>query len=111
MPKDDCTLNGNRMIIGPDLGNGSRPCVRHLPDHSIQTGTIVPLKDGQSINGCDEVLSVRYDRDHGDFEVKSVYQPNHPSATKPSKGPAKVTSDEYRIGYDRIFGRHTVGEA
>ena len=103
------------MILGPDLGDGSRPCVRHLPDHRVQTGVVQPLKDGQSLNGYDEVLAVKYDQQHGDFEVQSVYDPRQASPaleSAPSKGPAKVTSNAYRAGYDRIFGaKQTVGEA
>lgn len=114
MAKDECPLGGDRMLLGPDLGGGSRPCVRHLPDHSIQTGVVRPLEDGQPINGYDEILATRYDPRVGDFEVKSVYNPKHHSteAAQPtSKGPPKVTSNEYRAGYDRIFGRQAVGSA
>jgi hypothetical protein len=112
MAKDECSLGEDRMLLGPDLGDGARPCVRHLPDHSIQTGFVKPLVDGQPINGFDEVFAARYDPQHGDYEVKSLYsQPQTGVAQATHKGPAKVTSNEYRAGYDRIFGKQTVGEA
>lgn len=115
MPRDECPLGGDRMVLGPEIGDGSRPCVRHLPDHRVQTGFVRPLKDGQSVNGCDEILAVSYDSQHGDYEVESVYDPGHsPTGVSQatSKGPAKVTSNEYRTGYDRIFGsKQAVGEA
>jgi hypothetical protein len=109
MPKDDdCSLDSDRLILGPDLGDGSRPCIRHLPDHSIQTGVARLMKEGQPINGYDEILTICYDQQHGDFEVKSAYTP----PTAAHKGPAMVTSNEYRTGYERIFGfKQVVGEA
>ena len=114
MAKDECPLSGDRLLLGPDIGDGSRPCVRHLPDHQIQTGIAQPLKDGKPINGAHEILAIKYDPRMGDFEVRSVYNPRKqaeaPQAT-PSKGPPKVTSDAYRAGYDRIFGHQTVGSA
>jgi hypothetical protein len=114
MAKDECPLGGDRMLLGPEQGDGSRPCVRHLPDHRIQTGFVKPLRDGQPINGFDEVFAARYDPQHGDYEVKSIYDQSQPptgAAQATSKGPAKVTSNAYRAGYDRIFGKQTVGSA
>lgn len=114
LAKDEFPLGGDRMILGPDLGGGSRPCVRHLPDHSIQTGIVRPLEDGKPINGPGEILETRYDPKIGDYEVRSVYilgRPSTQDAKPTSKGPPKVTSNEYRAGYDRIFGHQAVGEA
>ena len=114
MSKDECSLGGDRMVLGPELGDGSRPCIRHLPDHQIQTGVVQLLKEGQSLNGYDEVVAIKYDYQRGDYEVESVYNSGHPPIEEvlaASNGPAKVNSDAYRAGYERIFGKSTVGEA
>lgn len=117
MAKDECQLNGDRIQIGPDIGAGdARPCVRHHPDHSITRGWVKPLKNGEPLNGA-EVLAIRYDAQVGDFEVKSVYDPSCPQPSESpqassASGPAMVASEEYRSGWDRIFGQKaTVGEA
>ena len=36
----------------------------------------------------------------GEYDIKSVYKP----ASAPSAGPAKVSSDAYRSGWETIFG-------
>jgi hypothetical protein len=117
MAKDECQVHGDRIHIGPDVGAGdARPCVRHHPDHKITRGWVKPLKDGEPLNGA-EVLSVRYDERVGDFEVQSLYDPKCPKSeestmARASSGPAMVASNEYRSGWDRIFGhRAEVGEA
>jgi hypothetical protein len=117
MAKKECQLHGDRMQIGPDRGDGLHPCVRHTPDHKISPGWVKPLKQGKPLNGA-SVVYLQYDPSIGDFEVKSTYEPNQPKdmSTKtqasPSTGPAMVASDEYRSGWDRIFGQKAaVGEA
>ena len=114
MAKDECKIGGDRMQIGPDRGDGLRPCVRHTPDHDFQTGWVEPLKHGKPINGAD-IVAVRYDKERGDFEVKPILESGRrhaaPTESPSSKGPAMVASDEYRAGWDQIFGKRTVGEA
>jgi len=111
MSKDECPAE-DRLIIGPDLGDGSHSCVRHTPDHKIHVGRVQPLRDGQSIIGDQEILMVKYDSQQGDFLVRTVYNPRHQGEeSNTSKGPAKVTSDAYRAGYDRIFGKTSIGTA
>lgn len=118
MAKDECKLKGDRLIIGPDVGAGEiRPCVRHHPDHSITNGWVKPLKQGVPLNGA-EMLSIQYDAQVGDFKVKSIYNPNQEQASASEEiessthGPAMVASNEYRSGWDRVFGsKVTVGSA
>jgi hypothetical protein len=114
MPKDECKLQGDRMQIGPDRGDGMHPFVRHTPDHEISSGWARPMKQGAPLNGA-SLVSLQYDPSIGDFEVTPIYEPDRPNAisTAPQlSGPAMVASDEYRSGWDRIFGhRAEVGEA
>jgi hypothetical protein len=113
MAKDECQLNGDRLLIGPDIGAGeARPCLRHHADHRITNGWVKPLKQGEPLNGA-EVLSVKYNAEEGDFEVNSVYDPKELSSSKGHPhGPPMVASDEYWSGWDRIFGsKATVGSA
>jgi len=111
MSKDDCKL-GDRLHIGPSVGNGVHACVRHLPNHEIKQGFVKPIQDGQPLNGA-SLVSIQYDAQVGDFEVKSVYNPKDDSAPATSThGPAIVATEEYRSGWDRIFGaKATVGSA
>lgn len=47
-----------------------------------------------------------------DPEVEIVaYSSSSSPSSKPGSGPAKVTSDNYRAGWDRIFGKRETGEA
>ena len=119
MANNECKFEGDRLVIGPDVGAGlARPCVRHHPDHRITNGWVKPLREGEPLNGA-EVLSVRYDAQVGDFEVNSIYNPNQEKSQESKElqsstthGPAMVASNEYRSGWDRVFGsRVTVGSA
>lgn len=110
MPKDECPAE-DRLIMGPELGDGSHPFIRHTPDHKILSGMVKPLREGQPIIGDQEVLMVKYDSRRRDFAVQTVYDPHQHGEATISKGPAKVTSDAYRAGYDRIFGKASVGTA
>jgi hypothetical protein len=119
MVNNKCKFDGDRMVIGPDVGAGEeRPCIRHHPDHRITNGWVKPLKQGEPLNGA-ELLSVKYDSQVGDFEVESIYNPNREGTSAPMgtqaktpHGPAMVASDEYRSGWDRIFGsKARVGSA
>ena len=108
MSKDECPAGG-RLIVGPELEDGSRPCIRRMPDHSIRMGHVQALKDGQSLSGDHEILKVTYDPQSEDYAVQTIYDPHDEASS--SKGPAMVNSDAYRTGYDRIFGKVAVGLA
>jgi len=93
MASDDCK-SGDTLIMGPSVdGAGSRICIRHLPDHEIELGVVRPLRDGQPIASGSEVVSLEH-LGGSEYSVEHIYG-----------GPAKVTSDAYRAGWDRIFGR------
>lgn len=93
--------NADLVVAGPDLGGGVHLCLRHRPDHSHEIGVAAPLKDGQPIAQGAMILK---HREANVFDVEPV-----PSTT--TSGPARVTSNNYRAGWDNIFGKQTVGEA
>ncbi len=113
MAKDECSF-GDRISIGPDIGLGSiRPCIRHTPDHQIKHGWVKDMHDGEPIAPGASVVTMSYDDQHGDYRVDSEVslKDRHPPCQSKS-GPAMVSSDEYRTGWDRIFGNKApVGSA
>ncbi len=82
--------------LGPPGPNGARAAIRHTKDHQFELGVVAPTAlapEGQAVH-----LTPR----GGDlYEVTEVTH----------SGPAQVSSDAYRNGWDRIFGSKTVGQA
>lgn len=95
---------GDELRAGPDLGNGSRPFVRHTADHKIEMGVMTPVKEGQPIlPGAFHLESIPgTDR----YKVEGALP-----ASESAKGPAKVNSGAYRDGWDGIFGKRPIAEA
>lgn len=92
--------------LGPVISeDGSRAAVRHTADHQIQKGVMRPVKDGSPLAADEDCLSLTL-RDDGSYDVDELY-----SAPKTSEKPAMVNSKEFKTGWDRIFGKQTVGVA
>ncbi len=90
--------------MGPSLSNGVRPFVRHRSDCSTETGFVKRVQEGEPIYDGAMLLEPR-NNEPGAFNVRGTYQSNQ-------SGPPKVTTNEYRDGWDRIFGgTATVGQA
>jgi len=72
-------------------------------DRSVEVGTLRPLREGKPIDG--EVVTLKPRRDLPFvYDVKvELAQPESRRAT--SDGPVQVASDEYRRGWDAIWGR------
>ena len=106
--KDDSECpKGDVLLQGPDLGDGSRPFVRHRADCSVVSGVLRPLQHGKPIG--DGVVLVK-PREDG-TSLCDVVEVPLPERTG-SKGPCKVTTSAFRDGWDRIFGGKTaVGQA
>ena len=80
--------------MGPDLGGGYNPYVRHRSDCRMECGIGKRVPKGKGD------LSLEH---RGPGPVFSVTETN---------GPAKVATPSYRKGWDRIFGTApTVGQA
>lgn len=96
--------NGDVVSLGPDLG-GVRPYLRHRPDHTLQAGLARCVADGEDI-AKEGMYHLRQREGRNEYDVEPVSE-----ATSRS-GPAKVTSNAYRTGWENIFGAKTpVGKA
>jgi len=73
----------DRLKVGPEMPCGHRPYIRQHPDGTKELGVGALVPDGH------EVIHEQ----------------------RESSGPAKVTTEEYRAGWDNIFGQTTVGQA
>lgn len=90
------------LQAGPELPGGARPFIRHTKDHEIQAGMMTPVREGEPLNGR-KVFYLEGREQDGDFDVTEI---------TPGTGPAKVNSEKFKTGWDRIFGaKPSVGEA
>jgi hypothetical protein len=80
---------------------------RRGDDHPVEVGTMRPLREGKPIDG--EVVSLRQRRDLPFlYDVKTELAESEPHRAT-SDGPAQVATDEYRRGWDAIWGRRANG--
>lgn len=96
--------------LGPELSDGTHPYLREQGDQL--TGGFVSkprrCREGEALHGSGIIMKHR--GPGPSFNVVGEW--DVPAATpSESKGPAKVTSDAYRAGWDNIFGKKVVGEA
>jgi hypothetical protein len=97
------------MHLGPQVdADGSRVCVRHTSDHQIQAGILKPLKDGQPLGQGMSCLALSR-REDGTFDVNELY--SQKAEASEGAGPAMVNSEQFKNGWDRVFGKTTVGVA
>lgn len=99
------------MTLGPVLSeNGLRPYIRHKADCTLETGVTRPLEEGESASFADGILQLE-PGSHGTYDVTTLYERPRTTQAEP-KGPAKVTTEAFRSGWDRVFGKSaTVGQA
>lgn len=104
--KDDVCPAGDVLKLGPEMADGRRPFIRHGADHSIRAGVASPIQDGASIpQGVDVVALEHLEGD--EYKVTPMLEQ---SSTR--KGPAKVSSQAYRSGWEALFGKkNPVGQA
>ena len=75
---------------------------RRGPDAPVEAGVLQPLVEGKPIT--EEVVSLRPRPDAPlVFDVSTVLERSAPRAA--GDGPSQVATDEYRKGWDTIFGR------
>lgn len=94
----------DKIFMGPDFGNGTRPFVRVKEKNQgleVSAGSASFIKD----NTEPESGTVAYLKHLGGdaYEVKK----ERPAGS----GPCQVSSDAYRKGWDGIFGKKIVGQA
>jgi len=93
------------LLMGPDLGDGTRACLRNNGG-VFSAGTLATIKDGQPISS----ELVRLTQRTGNlYDVEQLYDPSPGSDEK--SGPSQVATDDYRTGWEAIWGTKTVGEA
>jgi hypothetical protein len=104
------------ILLGPRNGDGSIVCMRHKADHTTQIGMIAPVKDGEPIRPGQQIVQLTQGDGPG-LDVEVIYggesEEMHSAPFETShKGPAMVTTPEFRKNYDRIFGtKPVVGSA
>jgi hypothetical protein len=110
-PKDDVVL----LHSPAESGEGVR-VIRKRED-SIELGELRPMREGQPIHG--EVVRLTQREEHAllfdcEVVVPRAKAKDPPAGTKETaqlahKGPARVTTDAYRGGWDTIFGAKPPG--
>ncbi len=104
------------LHLGPPVGNGYHPYVRHRPGCHIEAGILRKTNEhGNDEAGApiDGIMRIRH-TGHGDvYDVESIYEraPSCPTDDVAHEGPAMVSSEAYRDGWSRIFGNKAVGQA
>jgi hypothetical protein len=110
--KDDVVL----LHSPTESGDGIR--VIRKREETIELGELRPMREGQPIHG--DVVRLTQREEHKllfDCEVmvpgpkaKEAAPPDQkPAPALPHKGPARVTSEAYRGGWDAIFGKRSPG--
>jgi hypothetical protein len=86
-------------ILGSCSGCNTTAIVRHQKDGSTRIGTFAPHPEGKPIPPNSEYVHLQQDSD-GDWTCETLYAPGDDL-----RGPAKVSTDAYRSGWDTIWGK------
>jgi hypothetical protein len=98
--------DGDMIIVGPELGGGVHPFVRHHASHKIQVGL---AKEATPEEASQASLHLTH-REGNLFDVQPLSKGG--SDAKPTKGPSQVSTPAFRTGWDNIFGKKAqVGQA
>ncbi len=89
------------VALGGPTEDGKGVHVLRARGDRIEAGELRPTEEGKPIVGELVKLEPRKDTPHI-CDVRESYRP--PAAAAPRKGPARVTGDGYREGWDRVFG-------
>jgi hypothetical protein len=80
------------------LPDGSTIVSRHRPDHTVETTLAVPTVAGKTMSDGDEFVTLK-NLGNGLFEIVDSYVHGERQS-----GPAQVSTDEYRCGWERTWG-------
>ena len=94
---DNANTKRDIALIGKSH-KGMVPVVRYREGHEPEIGLLKALKDGESTS--DEVVSLSPDKGNTPF-----FRVNTIAEGWTHKGPAKVSTDAYRTGWDHMFGK------
>ena len=108
---DEKKCDHNQIHLGPEIpGTGMRFALRHV---NGETTPVIarPIADGQALPPGTQIATGNWTGNvidvHETFRVPGVAP-----QSEAHHGPAKVTSDAYRAGWDSIFGgRQPAGSA
>jgi hypothetical protein len=102
-PQNDLAL----VLDKADASDGYRVLRRRAADSSVELGTIRPLQEGRPIEG--EVVSLQPRQDVPFlYDVKTeLADPRAAERRLTSDGPPQIATDEYRRGWDAIWGQAT----
>lgn len=87
------------VLLGPPTTDGAGVHVIRAREERIETGELRALREGKPITG--EIVTLEPRKDNPRVcDVKESYRPH----THTHKGPANVSTDAYREGWDEVFG-------
>lgn len=89
------------LRIGAIAPNGVAHADYETADGETGCGYLRPVHDGKPMQPGERLLDVHAEGHEGKRPVKEIY--------RAPRGPARVNSDAYRVGYDAVFGKK--GEA
>ncbi len=93
---NDIKTHDDLVYLGEPTDGGLRPVVRRCADGEVKVGAVRIIEDGQSIPLNAEIMHLEPSGSDPIYKVTDSY-------TMGSKGPARVASDSYRSGWDRVF--------
>lgn len=95
------------LVVGPTADEeGFHVLRRRSEDAPVEMGTVRPMKEGEPIDG--EVVSMRPRKDVPYvYDVKTVMPDRKPRGERrlTSDGPPQVATEDYRRGWDKIWGK------
>ena len=96
---------GQVVLLEPPKKEGSRVLV--VQGNHVEEGTVRGIQDGQPLNGGDLVHLGLHPQSPVVYNLleRESFSNEEQGGTSGNKGPAKVTSREYRENYDQIFGK------
>lgn len=95
--------NDVAMVLRTEDADGYRILRHRAAEGRLELGTMRPLKEGRPIDG--EVISLQPRGDNGFlYDVKTELADPNPARRPTSDGPAQIASDQYRRGWEAIWG-------
>jgi hypothetical protein len=93
------------LVFGPAAdGDGVNVLRRRAGSSAVEAGTLRPLREGRAITGEVVRLEPRPEAPFL-FDCETDEELSTVPASQPLSGPPQVATDEYRRGWDAIWGR------
>ena len=94
------------LVFGPaEDGEGYRVLRRRAGSGGVEAGVLLPLRHGKAISG--EVVRIRPRKESPllfDVETDEELSATTPPAHASHAGPPQIATDDYRRGWDAIWG-------